>query len=139
MTVPTNGHGHGHGSGHGHEPPPPFMPDAHFAVQAQQEEINELREEVFQVKKKASDRIIYMRSVMLQIQAEAQHQASMHLGTIENQKIEIEKLRRQLFAATGEGSESPTDASEGAGAPGAPPEAPQPLSDELRAEKEDAA
>jgi hypothetical protein len=92
MTTPdTNGHGHGHG----HEAPP-FMPDAHFAVQAQQEEIERLRK----VENHLNDRIIYLRAVAMQAQAEGQHQVSLARGEIENLRmdlaqrdVQIERLR----------------------------------------------
>lgn len=106
MTAPTNGHGHGHDE----TAQQPFLPDAHFAVQAQQEEIEQLRAEL----KQASDRKVYLRAVILQVQAEAQHQASLHLGEIENYKVEIEALRRQLFASqNAAGGDEATEGSEG--------------------------
>lgn len=94
MTAPTNGQAHGHGH---EEQAPPFMPDAHFAVQVQQEEITTLRTSESFLK----DRVIYLRSVILQIQAEAQHQASLHLGEIENLRAEIVRLRAESPARGG--------------------------------------
>lgn len=114
MTAPTNGHAHGH-----EEQAPPFMPDAHFAVQVQQEEITTLRTSESFLK----DRVIYLRSVILQIQAEAQHQASLHLGEIENLRAEIVRLRAEIAAdsAPDDGVPEPeSDAAEPAAAESEP-------------------
>jgi hypothetical protein len=89
MTAPTNGQAQ-------QAEQQPFMPDPHFAVEAQQEELTRLRG----VESNLNDRLIYQRAVMLQIQAEAAHQNSLRLGEIEQLKAEMEQLRRQLFKAT---------------------------------------
>lgn len=87
MTAPTN-----NGHGHGHEQAPPFVPDAHFAVQAQQEEIDGLRQEV----KQARDRAIYHRSIVLQLQAEANHQIGLLQGQLEQERAEKTVLAAEL-------------------------------------------
>jgi uncharacterized protein YdaT len=95
MTAPTNnGHGHEHEA-------PPFLPDAHFAVQAQQEEIDGLRQEV----KQARDRAIYQRAIVLQLQAEANHQIGLLQGQLEQERAEKAKLAAELAELRGDAGE----------------------------------
>jgi hypothetical protein len=83
MTTPTNGQAE----------QPQFMPDAHFAVQAQQEELTRIRE----IEVNLNDRLIYQRAVMLQLQAESAHRDSLRQGEIEQLRAELEQVRKQLF------------------------------------------
>lgn len=68
-----------------------FQPDAQFAVMAQQEEINRLRQEIADL----SDRMIWQRAVNLQMQAEFNAQ--------------IAALQSQLRAAQSVQDTSPAD------------------------------
>lgn len=108
MTAPTNnGHGHGHEA-------PPFMPDAHFAVQAQQEEIDGLRQEVRQ----ARDRAVYHRSIVLQLQAEANHQIALLQGQLEQERAEKAKLAAELAELRAAGTEQADGADDAPEVPG---------------------
>lgn len=91
-----NGHPVGHGHGHEQAAEQPFIPDAHFAVQTQQEEIDRLRTENSSLR----DHGIYLRTVIKQIQAEAQLQSGQAAGRIADLETELEATRKKLFAVS---------------------------------------